>query len=305
MDNQDTLYKQFQDASQKASEKDFQSMEKVWARVEEKLDKKALTKETQLWKKIAVAASVLLAITLGSNLLLLENKEEIKQKEEVITHAPLEKEKALEDRDAIVTTEGTNPIIKENAAAIVTDIITKNQDYVANEEASEAIASDTLFTNLAKLQPNEVQEKEESNGNNFKRKIQPAIGVQRNDVEIKANKAMLPEVQKLAPLYVVDGKAVTVTKNDAVNANIHTDDATSIEYLSEPLYIINGIEYSEEALFGPNPTSPYSPLNRQEIVSTTILQGLEATSIYGEKGKKGVVIISTKNGKPAQKRQQK
>ena len=116
---------------------------------------------------------------------------------------------------------------------------------------------------------------------------------------------MSPEVQKLAPLYVVDGKAVTGTKNDAVHAKINPDDATSIDYLSEPLYIINGIEYSEEALFGPNPTSPYSPLNQQEIVSTTILQGLEATSIYGEKGKNGVVIISTKNGKAAQKRQQK
>ena len=76
MDNQDKLYKTiFKTLRKKATEKDFPSMEKVWGRVEEKLDKKALTKENNLWKKIAVAASVLLVITLGSQLWKLETEE--------------------------------------------------------------------------------------------------------------------------------------------------------------------------------------------------------------------------------------
>ena len=40
-------------------------MEKVWSRVEEKLDKKELKKASQLWKKWAVAASILLGISIG------------------------------------------------------------------------------------------------------------------------------------------------------------------------------------------------------------------------------------------------
>ena len=76
----------------------------------------------------------------------------------------------------------------------------------------------------------------------------------------------------------------------------------SLVVLDEPLYIIDGIYYSENDLFGNNPTSPYAPLNKQEIKTITILQDLEATSKYGEKGKKGVVIITTKNGKPALKK---
>ena len=44
-------------------------MDKVWARVEEKLDKKEDKKAISLWKKIAVAASLLFVISLGSQFL--------------------------------------------------------------------------------------------------------------------------------------------------------------------------------------------------------------------------------------------
>ena len=79
---------------------------------------------------------------------------------------------------------------------------------------------------------------------------------------------------------------------------LNNTEMDSIVYLANPLYIINGNEYTEKELFGPNPTSPYAPLNQQDIISTSIYQGEDATKLYGEKGKKGVVIITTKNGKP-------
>jgi hypothetical protein len=84
--------------------------------------------------------------------------------------------------------------------------------------------------------------------------------------------------------------------------NLEPSNVESLVILDDPLYIIDGIYYSENDLFGKNPTSPYAPLNEQEIKTITILQDLEATEKYGEKGKKGVVIITTKTGKPAQKK---
>ena len=57
-------------------------------------------------------------------------------------------------------------------------------------------------------------------------------------------------------------------------------------------------EFSEEELFGKNPTSKYAPLNKQDITATTVYQGEDAIKLYGNKGKNGVVIITTKNGKP-------
>ena len=108
--------------------------------------------------------------------------------------------------------------------------------------------------------------------------------------------------KKADPLYVINGEAANgQSGKDAKEefSKLSADEIDSIEVLKEPLYIINGIYYSEEELFGPKPTSPYAPLDQQEIETIKILQGNEATSAYGEKGKKGVVIITTKNKKPA------
>lgn len=51
MDNQDKIFDKIKTASQKAETMDFPGMEKVWARVDEKLDKKALKTKNKLWKK--------------------------------------------------------------------------------------------------------------------------------------------------------------------------------------------------------------------------------------------------------------
>ena len=65
MDNQDKIFDKIKNASQKAEEKDFPAFEKVWNRVEEKLDKKEDKKAIALWKKLTIAASLLLFFSLG------------------------------------------------------------------------------------------------------------------------------------------------------------------------------------------------------------------------------------------------
>lgn len=107
---------------------------------------------------------------------------------------------------------------------------------------------------------------------------------------------------------VIDGQALSSKKSKnmgntgmEIASNLKNNDIESVLVLKEPLYIINGVEYSEEELFGSNPTSPYVPLNKQEIQSIEILQNDEAITKYGDKGKKGVVIITTKNRKPVGK----
>ena len=65
MDNQDKIFNKIKSAAHKAEQADFPGMDKVWARVEEKLDKKEDKKAILLWKKLAIAASFLLFISLG------------------------------------------------------------------------------------------------------------------------------------------------------------------------------------------------------------------------------------------------
>lgn len=74
MDNQDKIFDKIKNASQKVEEKDFPAFEKVWIRVEEKLDKKEDKKAITLWKKLAVAASLLLFFSLGYQFLKNDSK---------------------------------------------------------------------------------------------------------------------------------------------------------------------------------------------------------------------------------------
>ncbi len=69
MNNQDKIINKIKSVAQKAEHQDFPGMEKVWARVDEKLDQRALQSKNKLWKKIAIAASVLLFVSLGYQLL--------------------------------------------------------------------------------------------------------------------------------------------------------------------------------------------------------------------------------------------
>jgi hypothetical protein len=115
------------------------------------------------------------------------------------------------------------------------------------------------------------------------------------DVTINSTETNQEKDKKVAndDLVVIDGKA-----SKKPISNLDTDEIESITELKEPIYFINGVEYSEESLFGENPTSPYAPLNKQKIDTIVILQPEKAIPIYGEKGKKGVVIITTVGRKP-------
>ena len=124
--------------------------------------------------------------------------------------------------------------------------------------------------------------------------------VPKSKYKAPKSKAAAP-VQQNKDLVVIDG--VAMDKGYNAEKELAKLNAADIEttVLPNPLYIINGVEYTEESLFGKNPTSPYAPIDIQKITSTNILQPADATIIYGKKGKNGIVIITTKDGKPAEK----
>lgn len=295
MENQD-IFNQFKKAADNAESPDFASMEKVWNRVEEKLDQKVLKKETILWKKWAVAASVLLGLSIGYQFLkkdepTINSEKMVTQKDSLTPTVP---------KDAVVSAETVSPVIKEEANKILEKQITAQSqvawaDMSLNQSlAVEEVKGDSIAISI---QPGYTQQPNAS-GSYENVKISTK-GYQSKDIELFMNKEkQASESKKQEPLLVYDdlvSDKQTVKKIDGA-------DIESIVILKEPLYIINGIYYTEKELFGPNPTSPYAPLNKQDIESISILQDEKAVAIYGEKGKKGVVIISTKNGKPAVKK---
>lgn len=88
---------------------------------------------------------------------------------------------------------------------------------------------------------------------------------------------------------------------------------TSINGASQPLYIVDGVIYSDDAIdTGSNfvtaaaaagstilqedPVNRIADLNPQDIASIEILKGASAAAIYGQRASGGVVIIETKRG---------
>lgn len=73
---------------------------------------------------------------------------------------------------------------------------------------------------------------------------------------------------------------------------------------NNPLYIVDGVPYSSEAIgnglsmsvMSMN-TSPLNSINPAEIESLEVLKDADATAIYGSRGANGVVLITTKKGK--------
>lgn len=313
MDNHDKIFDKFKEAAHNSEQKDFPGMEKIWSRVEDKLDKKEDKKTISLWKKIAVAASFLLLISLGFQFLKSD-----KNATNEIPKVVIQETQKPDLKENISSDSGI--ISKEEAVKILEDQA-KNKESVAIQETSEnlqfivePLAAPTMAAETIAAAPAQEEYIEEDNNTVPKKGTNPEIGYFSETKERESAKVAFSDKQsqmakKSAPLIVLNGNAMAHTddyKRDKMMQdelpNMSPENVESLVVLDEPLYIIDGIYYSENDLFGTNPTSPYAPLNKQEIKTITILQDLEATSKYGEKGKKGVVIITTKTGKPALKK---
>lgn len=310
MDNQDTLFNQIKSAAENAESKDFPAMDKVWNRVEDKLDHKVLTKQNSLWKKIAVAASILLVVSIGYQFFKEEKQLITPQNSITVIDTTSITNDSLVNQNAIVTTEITNPNIKENPAIILSQQTNNSQLAVEesiNEEKREVTPIITIDNTIQpETSSNLITPKTTHEKGWLVDKKYDARGVEYREIitynikdkakpskqdSLKANK-------KDPPLVVMNDQ----NSDEKTISTLNDDEIDSIVLLKDPLYIINGVYYTEKEVFGPNPTSPYSPLNQQQIETISILQDEKAISIYGEKGKKGVVIITTKDGKPTAKK---
>lgn len=321
MDNQDKLFDKIKEASQNAEFKDFPAMEKVWSRVEEKLDKKEDKKTIALWKKIAIAASLLLIISVGSQFLRTEKKSNTETSNEVVDNESVKEpiQKSGSEKNQIAVSEDSGIVSKTEAEEILNNQVKEKPPVAIQEtlignsekieyETAPLIVSDAMPAPAPPTSYGYLAEKD-SITKDKALSYESAKSAKRESYRI-ADAAEEPlRAKKSAPLIILNGNAMAHSddaKRDKMMQdelpNLNPENVESLVILDDPLYIINGIYYSENDLFGKNPTSPYAPLDKQEIKTITILQDLEATSKYGEKGKKGVVIITTKTGKPALKK---
>jgi hypothetical protein len=318
MNSEEKIYSKLKNASHKG-EKDFPGMDKVWNRVEEKLDNTLVVKKKNTWQKLAIAATVLLGVSIIYQFV--SNNEIIKEKINNNTTNPVvvshDSVKKIMDKAKEVVVENNNTKAPNNN---VTDsyksetplmestfnIQNARPDVMIDDTVEKINVKASAFNNYNNSNlSNSAFNSANSNTDYLLRGRKYETNTANYDwsTEKKAETQepkMATPIEKNKDLVVIDGVAM----DKRYNANkelekLSTEEIADTTYLPNPLYIINGIEYSEESLFGKNPTSPYAPLDKQKITSTNILEPVNATKIYGKKGENGIVIITTKDGKPA------
>ena len=107
---------------------------------------------------------------------------------------------------------------------------------------------------------------------------------------------------------LLKGKAagVRITSTGGVSGsgtNIIIRGMSSISGDNQPLFIVDGVPFDSSTnaqgsfVTSSNQASRFGDIDPNNIESLTVLKGLSATALYGEEGKNGVVLITTKSGR--------
>lgn len=98
---------------------------------------------------------------------------------------------------------------------------------------------------------------------------------------------------------------VNITNSTGISGsgtNIVIRGYTSITGSNQPLFIVDGVPFdsstnSQEAFFdGNTASSRFLDLDPNSIESINVLKGLSATTLYGQQGRNGVILVTTKSG---------
>ena len=109
MNTEDKIFQKIKEAAELDTNEKFDAMDKVWQKIETKLENKTLKKENKHWKTLGVAASFLLLMTLGV-LIFNANEEEIDPKINLKNE-----QNVVETNENVIESETTtiqNPIIE-------------------------------------------------------------------------------------------------------------------------------------------------------------------------------------------------
>lgn len=293
METEEKIYQKIQQAAAKAEQKDFPGMEKIWARVEEKLETQTLQKEKHLWKKLAVAASI---ISIGTLIFMMlpKNETQIIPENTITTIDTTKKRISIpETANGFVN---TNSVIRKDAKQILQQQIVIQNNIVFNDTIN--YQSKNVVTFSTPIAMEEVSENAKINvASSFRNDLSNSASLnnsgsfakgKRYDISyVETNQDKKKEINE--NLVLIDGYLSKKTSKDIENTDYET-----LTELKNPLYYINGEAFSEEDLFGKNPTSKYAPLSKQKIETISVLLPEKAIPIYGKKGKNGVVIITIK-----------
>lgn len=297
MENQEKIFDKIKKAAQKSEEKDFPAFEKVWMRVEEKLNKKEDKKAIALWNKLAVAASLLLFFSLGYQFLKTDSK--------IITpNITKEKKVVIQEKQETNKPEKPSEIIKRDAEVILKKQIENKVVKVEENKAKEPITLNGTATTT-------VVEEDNSIYNTLNEVVVVAYGKQKKVTYTGS----IPSISSPSTnnynsannRLKLGDKIVNTEQNNSYSTNQNLQGKVAgvqidskIKNTENPTFIrgiasINGTNQPPLVVIDGIPSN-FSSLKADEIEKFTVLKDAAATSIYGNRGANGVILVTTKNG---------
>lgn len=284
----------FNSESKKAEENtNFPGFEKVWDKVEQKLDEKEKKRILPIWFTSGIAAS----LVIGLGVLYLYNQKEDLPVKPVIAQQETSPESSAKPNiinkpqsDVHKLDEEIQERIKKNP--IVTKEIVAYQNTSNSENTVEIIQNIVLEPVKAlKIEVSPVLvEGFQTNKSissvektkNINEVVVTAMGIKRKEQSL----GYASEINVASQLQgKVAGLQISSNAPNIPNSNIVIRGVRSIESSPKPLYVIDGKPYENVDL---------QKISSDKIKSVNILKDNAATSLYGSRGLNGVVLIDTK-----------
>jgi Ca-activated chloride channel family protein len=369
MEDQDKIYSDFKEASEKAEAKGFNRMEAVWNRVEQKLDNKKKRRTSIYWKCAGVAAVLLLCLTVGTFIfrnegqpvtpnVLPENNVTVIDTQKVKDAFDPVKEKQGE---VVVNDEATDETSKiedsvyfmKNARFTTSNNINNSKYYFKSKKLTPIIPS-SQNTSIGYFEEARTEPYVDNSANAATTGTSETIQGQPNASYVQSLQGQVP-VLKIStgtgqpgatgtvagrtmkdgnrqsfvaadPEKTYDGNENIVLKGNPIaartdnNTRIFTSRSVESEIKSvqgqpgssnttvvlrgvssinsnvSPLYVIDGVPSNFDA---------FRKLHASKIKSVSVLKDSRATSIYGNRGANGVVVVETSRTKKEKRKDRK
>ena len=207
----------------------------------------------------AIAASIVLVGTIAYHFY--QPNEPLKVNEQPLVLRDTVKVKKTIEESTVVTNEKTesikavHPAIKAEASQIIEEQVQLKPNAVALEEPKKAeINAEISETSASSLYDDEIKVPVSSEKVAIIPKmsiVETASAQKRTQIAPNYNAVTEREnlqSRKLVPLILLDGQKISEKELDKVSPA----ELDSIVLLKEPLYIINGVEYSEQEIFSYN-----------------------------------------------------
>ncbi|NML69220.1 TonB-dependent receptor plug domain-containing protein [Chryseobacterium sp. RP-3-3] len=294
MENNQDIDKRFNDASKLSEEPAvFPGFDKVWAKVEEKLDQKEEKKRIlPVWFPYGIAASLILGLGV---LYFLDKKETIAPGNSVI----VEKPKDHLQRNQIQTIDST---VKSN---IEKELEPVTPTVLAYEPPSRVVGPTDVQNsgiNSCNLPvPPEISEERRYSGQgkrdtlretSIEEVVVTGLGIKKMyEATTSASSVIIASTDKGAGrpsvLSSLSGRVagLTVSSGNGKDSEIRIRGARSMS-IDKPVFVVDGIVFeSEKSLF--------SVLDSKNIKELRVIKGIEATALYGRKASNGVILVTT------------